>query len=190
MQSDTKADHRLELRRSSGSEPTSPTDFQNDSDIRLRALEPIKTSPNRQSQTDSNAIVVRDGSFGWKSAELPVLRNINVSICQAQLTMVIGPVACGKSTLLKAFLGETPSTQGFVYVSSREVAFCDQTPWLKNESIQRNILGFSGFDSPWYSAVVHACNLEEDLATFPMSDQSLIGSKGTFLSETKLTKEY
>ena len=96
--------------------------------------------------------------------------------------MIVGPIASGKSPLLKALLGETPSSKGFVYVATREIAFCDQSPFLKNGTVQANILGFSDFDGPWYNAVLHACNLEEDIAGFPMTDQSLIGSKGITLS--------
>ena len=142
--------------------------------IELQSLRPAEMA------TDS--IVVRNGTFGWSSSDEPVLRDLNFSIKAFGLTMIIGPVACGKSTLLKALLGETPSSQGFIYVSTTEVAFCDQTPWLVNGSIQKNILSFLNFDGPWYNAVLHACGLEEDLATFPMGDQSLVGSKGITLS--------
>jgi ATP-binding cassette subfamily C (CFTR/MRP) protein 1 len=131
----------------------------------------IELQSLRPSEMATDPIVVRNGTFGW-----------SFSIKVSGLTMIIGPVACGKSTLLKALLGETPSSQGFVYVSTTEVAFCDQTPWLINGSIQKNILAFSNFDGPWYNAVVHGCGLEEDLVTFPMGDQSLVGSKGITLS--------
>jgi ATP-binding cassette subfamily C (CFTR/MRP) protein 1 len=55
--------------------------------------------------------------------------------------MINGRVACGKSTLLKALFGGTPSSEGFVHVSIIEVAFCDKTPGLINSSVQKNILG-------------------------------------------------
>lgn len=129
-----------------------------------------------------DVIVIRNGAFGWTTSKKPILQDLNLTIKSSQLTMIIGPVACGKSTLLKALLGETPSSQGFVYVSQKEIAFCDQTPWLINASLQKNIIAFSDFDGPWYNSVVHACGLEEDLKTFPNGDHSLIGSKGITLS--------
>jgi ATP-binding cassette subfamily C (CFTR/MRP) protein 1 len=67
-------------------------------------------------------------------------------------------------------------------VSSTEVAFCDQTPWLVNGTVQKNILGYSNFDGLWYNSVIHACGLEEDISNLPLGDQSLIGSKGIMLS--------
>ena len=142
----------------------------------------IELQSLRPAGVGTDTILVRNGTFGWSSSDKPVLRDISFSIKTSALAMIIGPVACGKSTLLKALLGETPSSQGFVYVSTTNVAFCDQTPWLINGSVQKNILGFSNFEGPWYNAVLHGCGVEEDLATFPMGDQSLVGSKGITLS--------
>jgi ATP-binding cassette subfamily C (CFTR/MRP) protein 1 len=173
LQTETKSDHRLMI-----NSPTDTDSFQaleaDGDNIELQSLRPAEMA--------TDPIVVRNGTFGWSSSDEPVLRDISFSIKASGLTMIIGPVASGKSTLLKALLGETPSSQGFVYVSTTEVAFCDQTPWLINGSIQKNILAFSNFDGPWYNAVLHGCGLEEDLVTFPMGDQSLVGSKGITLS--------
>lgn len=174
--SDTKSDHRILIGASIDDEQSnaSTTELISRSGIGSRDV----------SENHSGAISVRDGSFGWKLSEPPVLSNLNFSISPSQLTMIVGPVASGKSTLLKALLGETPSTSGFIYISNMEIAFCDQTPWLINGTIQHNILGFDNFDSAWYGAVVHACELEEDLSILPLGDKSLIGSKGITLSGT------
>lgn len=131
---------------------------------------------------NSDIITVTNGTFGWQKDGVPVLKEINLNLKRSELIMICGPVACGKSTLLKAILGETPSSKGFVYVSSLIVAFCDQTPWLINATVQKNILAFSSFDTKWYDAVVHACMLEEDISTFPEGDQSVVGSNGITLS--------
>jgi ATP-binding cassette, subfamily C (CFTR/MRP), member 1 len=76
----------------------------------------------------SEAILVRSGAFGWKKGEPPVLQDINLSISRSQFTILVGPVASGKTTLLKGLLGETPSSKGFVHVSTLDFSFCDQTP--------------------------------------------------------------
>lgn len=156
----------------------------NDSDgIELvnRNLYHSQTSVSARSGS-SDVIRVTNGTFGWSRDGAPVLREINLNLKRSDIIMICGPVACGKSTLLKALLGETSNSKGFVYVSSLSVAYCDQTPWLINASIQKNILGFSSFDTKWYDAVIHACMLEEDIAIFPDGDQTLVGSNGITLS--------
>lgn len=62
------------------------------------------------------------------------------------------------------------------------IAFCAQTPWLVNKSIQKNILGTSLFNGPWYKKVLTACALFEDLKNYPAGDRTLVGSKGITLS--------
>lgn len=77
-----------------------------------------------------NVLEVTSGSFGWTSSTAPVVSDVQFSLGGAKLTMVIGPVACGKSTLLKGVLGEVPISTGKVYTEDGPIAFCDQTPWL------------------------------------------------------------
>ena len=122
------------------------------------------------------AVTIQDGKFGSKEDEEPVLKDINLSIATSQLTIVIGQVGYGKTTLLKAILGKTP-VGGRLWLSTRERAFCDQTPWLTNQTLQMNITGFLKYDAGWYSSVPRACALEDDLAQFPEGDQCMVDSK-------------
>lgn len=132
----------------------------------------------------TDAITVRGASFSWKTGddEKAVLRDINFTVPTSKLTVVIGPVGCGKSTLLKAILGETVASEGSVTLSTRDMSFCDQTPWLTNQTLQANITAFSKYDAGWYASVIRACALEQDLAQLPDGDQSMVGSKGLTLS--------
>jgi ATP-binding cassette, subfamily C (CFTR/MRP), member 1 len=74
------------------------------------------------------------------------LEKFNLKIKSNQLTMVVEPVASGKSTILKAILGELRSILGTVTVASKEITYCDHSPWLSNATIRKNIIGFSFFD--------------------------------------------
>ncbi|CAG7951809.1 unnamed protein product [Penicillium salamii] len=129
-----------------------------------------------------HAMVIQNGSFGWEADKEPILKGININIGMGSFTMLIGPSGCGKSTLLKALLGELPYANGKVELSSPSVAYCDQTPWHMNGTIKDSIVAMSDYDPTWYSLVLHACALEEDLAQFPRGDAAVIGSKGVALS--------
>lgn len=128
------------------------------------------------------AIQVQNGSFGWTEEKPDLIPNANFNVPRAKMTLIIGPVGCGKSTLLKGLLGELPFTTGTIQVSAPEVAFCDQTPWHMNGTVQDSILAVSEMDPPWYQAVLRACALYEDLRQLPKGDKTLIGSKGIALS--------
>ena len=138
---------------------------------------------DEMNESNPNAIIVRAGSFGWDK-EHEVLHGVDLAIKRSQLTMIIGPVASGKSTLCAALLGETPVSRGIVQVNvnSPEIAFCDQTPFLQNASLKQNILGASDLDAIWYDKVLAAVALREDLSALPKGDQSVIGSDGISLS--------
>ncbi|KAJ6131239.1 hypothetical protein N7523_001699 [Penicillium sp. IBT 18751x] len=144
------------------------------------SVESFKRSP--VVSTSPNAAVIQNGSFSWDASKEPVLKDITVTIPRGSFTMLIGPSGCGKSTFLKALLGEIPCAEGKVSLSSPSVAFCDQTPWHMNGTIKDSIVAMSEYDPKWYSTVIQACALEEDLGQFPRGDSSVIGSKGVALS--------
>ncbi|KAF2659533.1 P-loop containing nucleoside triphosphate hydrolase protein [Lophiostoma macrostomum CBS 122681] len=176
---ETRSDHRLmDSNMTAASFPATAERVGNPDEFELVQM------PRRVSKSEVSADVVRieDASFGWNKEEAPILHDINCTIKRSQLTMLVGPVASGKSTLLKAILGESMSSKGFVYVSETASAYCDQTPWLINASVKDNVIGFSNFNQSFYDEVIHSCNLEQDISTFPNGHDTLVGSKGISLS--------
>lgn len=134
--------------------------------------------------TSSTAVLIENGHFGWDKEKQAsgCLNAINLAVPRGKITMVVGPVGCGKSTLIKAILGELPVMGGTVQLSSMRIALCDQTAWHVNGTVQQSIIGASEFDQRWYAAVVRTCALDEDLRQLPQGDQTQIGSKGIALS--------
>ena len=161
LNSGTRMDHRLPLENADVSSLDQQTSASN-SGVELRDLSPL-LGPREISPI----MIIRNASFGWNSGGRPDVSDINLKLLQRQFCFIIGPVGSGKSTLLKGILGETPSTQGFVYSSSQSIAYNDQTPWIQNATIQQNILGVSSFDESWYSQVIRACALEFDISKLP-----------------------
>ena len=134
--------------------------------------------------SNPDAVFIQDGCFGWDKEKQPsgCLQSINTTVPREKLTMLVGPVGCGKSTLLKAILGELPMIEGTVQLCSLKIAYCDQTPWHMNGTVQKSIIAVSEFDQGWYTSVIRACALQEDLHQLPQGDQTQIGSKGIALS--------
>ena len=116
---------------------------------------------------DPNIIAARNVSFSWSQDDGPIVRDATFNIPRGKVSLIIGPAGCGKSTLLKGILGETPSTKGFLYSDSREAAYVDQTPWIRNTTVRDNILGVSPYDDAWYKEVVRICSLDYDIAELP-----------------------
>ncbi|KAL7796349.1 P-loop containing nucleoside triphosphate hydrolase protein [Trichoderma afarasin] len=128
-------------------------------------------------------VLIKNGSFGWK-ADKPVLRDVNIRIPKRSLTVVVGPVGSGKSTLCKALLGEIPFHEGRIILDAHisHVGFCDQTAFLSNGSIKDNIIGFSSLDEERYAEVIDATALAFDFANLAEGDRTNVGSDGISLS--------
>ncbi|KAL8819211.1 MAG: hypothetical protein Q9223_002310 [Gallowayella weberi] len=129
-----------------------------------------------------DALSVESGSFGYDTNKEALLSAIQAKIPRGKLTMIVGPVGCGKSTLLKALLGEVPALGGTIRCLGVEIAYCDQSPFHMNGTVRESITAFSQVDDRWYSTVVKACALTDDLRQMQLGDQTRIGSKGVALS--------
>lgn len=96
--------------------------------------------------------------------------------------MIVGPVGCGKSTLIEAMLHQRMVKSGSRIASFSRAAYCPQVPWIMNDTIRNNIIGFQEFDQSWYDFVCMACGLQEDLKNFEEGDRHIAGSNGISLS--------
>ncbi|KAK4863967.1 hypothetical protein LT330_010322 [Penicillium expansum] len=127
------------------------------------------------------AILVDHADAGW-SEDAVVLHDLSVKIRPSTLTMIVGDVGCGKSALLKLLLGEIVLIKGSVTLTTDEIAYCNQTPFLTNQSIRENIIGALEYDDDWYQRCIDACALNVDLKDLASGDNTMIGSKGIALS--------
>lgn len=132
--------------------------------------------------TNTDSILVENGSYGWEIENEALLSSVQLKIPHGKLTMIVGPVGCGKTTLLKALLGEVPALSGTIKVFAGDVSYCDQSPFHMNGTLRDSITAFSKYDERWYNTILEACALDEDLRQMPLGDQTQIGSKGIALS--------
>jgi len=147
------------------------------------SIEPEKEIQAKSPYTDSfSAVASVQGKFSWKGNCEPVIDIGKLELTGQTLILVLGPVGCGKSTLLKAVLGELPLVEGLIERNYKGVAYCDQTPWLPNDTIRNIITAGSEFNEEWYRRVISSCELEMDIASWPMGDQTLVGTKGISMS--------
>ncbi|KAK1994571.1 ABC transporter [Colletotrichum falcatum] len=131
---------------------------------------------------NSDHVIIHNATVGWPGSS-HVIKDMSLRIGQNHhLTVILGPVGCGKSTILKAILGEATIFNGSVWISSKEIAYCDQSPWISNGSVRENIVSGTDFDAAWYNTVIYACALQVDLLQLSDGDATSVGSKGVSLS--------
>ncbi|KAG7967291.1 hypothetical protein I3843_08G093600 [Carya illinoinensis] len=128
------------------------------------------------------AVQVKDGVFSWDDENgEEALKNLNFEINKGDLTAIVGIVGSGKSSLLASVLGEMHKLRGEVRVCGT-TAYVSQTSWIRNGTIQENILFGLPLDIERYKEVIRVCCLENDLEMMECGDQTEIGERGINLS--------
>lgn len=142
-----------------------------------------------------------DASSDWATCLLTP--SLDIQVPKGALVAVVGPVGCGKSSLLSALLGEMEKLEGKVYMKVRgagitgkgslarpwanpevnfsfgqgSVAYVPQQAWIQNCTLQENVLFGQALDPKRYQKALEACALLADLEVLPGGDQTEIGEK-------------
>ncbi|KAK9440292.1 ABC transporter, transmembrane domain, type 1 [Metarhizium brunneum] len=148
------------------------------SNIALAALE-ARARPSLDPSIPAVAIESATFTVG---ENVTVLADISMVFPRGTVSMIVGRVGCGKSSLLKAIAGELSLARGRLVADVSSMAYCDQTPWLQNCSIRENIAAQSPLDEAWLRTVIEACALDEDMSMLPARDFTIVGSGGVALS--------
>ena len=119
-----------------------------------------------------------------------ILDDISFSAKKGQIIGITGAVACGKSTLGKAFLCEYPY-EGHITVDGAELQNMEQSvrtgivgylghdPELFNDSVENNVLLGDSKNSDTY---LNAACMKQEVAEMTDGKNTLIGSGGAYLS--------
>ncbi|XP_072323665.1 ATP-binding cassette sub-family C member 9-like isoform X3 [Scyliorhinus torazame] len=132
-----------------------------------------------------NVLEIHNGYFAWDSnSDRSVLQDISIQISKSKVTVIIGKVGSGKTTLISAILGEMSTLSGHVMWASanQPLAYSAQTAWLRNASLQDNIVFEESFNEERFQAVIEACALQPDIDVLPAGRLTEIGEKGINLS--------
>ena len=140
-------------------------------------------------EKDSGAVTtdnieLTDLSMDTATSEKPtteILKNISFSVKKGELLAIVGPVGCGKSSLVSAMLGEMTKTSGTVRVAGT-LAYCDQKPWILNATLKDNITFGEPYNEEKFNSVIASVNLADDIRMLPAGVLTEIGERGINLS--------
>ena len=148
-----------------------------------------KTDEVKVKKTPVEALKVKHLSFTYPDGK-KILDDISFSAKKGQIIGITGAVACGKSTLGKAFLCEYPY-EGHITVDGAELQNMEQSvrtgivgylghdPELFNDSVENNVLLGDSKNSDTY---LNAACIKQEVAEMTDGKNTLIGSGGTYLS--------
>lgn len=148
-----------------------------------------ETDKVKVKKTPVEALKVKHLSFTYPDGK-KILDDISFSAKKGQIIGITGAVACGKSTLGKAFLCEYPY-EGHITVDGAELQNMEQSvrtgivgylghdPELFNDSVGNNVLLGDSKNSDTY---LNAACMKQEVAEMTDGKNTLIGSGGAYLS--------
>ncbi|OWZ06925.1 Multidrug resistance protein ABC transporter [Phytophthora megakarya] len=143
----------------------------------------VEESPHEFNLEHDKAIIsFEDADFQWvEDTPTPTLSNISFTLQPGTLTVIVGPVGSGKSSLVNAILGEMHQLRGTRVVHG-DAAYASQQAWIQNQTVRDNILFGAPYDAEHYRRVITACQLLPDFDMLEQGDQTEIGERGINLS--------
>lgn len=148
-----------------------------------------ETDEVKVKKTPIETLKVKHLSFTYPDGK-KILDDISFSAKKGQIIGITGAVACGKSTLGKAFLCEYPY-EGHITVDGAELQNMEQSvrtgivgylghdPELFNDSVENNVLLGDSKNSDTY---LNAACMKQEVAEMTDGKNTLIGSGGAYLS--------
>ncbi|KAL0232850.1 hypothetical protein GEMRC1_011597 [Eukaryota sp. GEM-RC1] len=140
---------------------------------------------HRGQESDNHVIRVENASFQWDSEDDAkfLLKDINFSVKKGELFGIISSVGQGKSSLVNAILGEMKLLKGIASITTKNLQFLPQEPWLIAGTVLENItLGSPDVSDEHLKNSLKISCLEYDLELFPSGIHTEIGSNGITLS--------
>ena len=151
--------------------------------------DPAEALPEHLTPAAPDTLRVESLSFAYPGGK-DILRNVSFSAKPGQIIGITGAVACGKSTLGKAFLCELPY-EGSITFGGEELRDMDKNrrssifgylghdPELLSASIRENICMGDGQDPVPY---LHAVRLDREVTEMEQGPDTLVGPEGHRLS--------
>ena len=152
-------------------------------------IKPLMKTPEQEEKVVIAApakLEVSNLGFAYPECD-PIFTGLSFCAEPGQIIGVTGPVACGKSTLGKAFLGEYPY-EGSIRFGGQElsglnpaavIGYLGHDPELFDDSIQTNVLlGDRKDAAPYLKAVC----LDKEAAAMEQGENTIVGSSGVRLS--------
>ncbi|KAG7967290.1 hypothetical protein I3843_08G093500 [Carya illinoinensis] len=141
----------------------------------MMSRELMDDSVEREQGCDGRiAVQVKDEVFSWDDENgEEALKNINFDIKKGDLSTIVGTVGSGKSSLLASVFGEMHKLKGEVRVCGT-TAYVAQTSWIRNGTIQENILFGFPLDVERYKEFIRKQRIQLALAVYQDCDIYLL----------------
>jgi ATP-binding cassette subfamily B protein len=150
--------------------------------------------PAAPAQAPIAAIALDRVTFAYRDGLPPALESLSLTVERGTMVAVVGPVASGKSTLLRVLAGLLPAGQGAVLFGGRplddwhwpdlraRIGYVPQESLLFSETILDNVAFGREVPGSFVEACLHTAQMSADLAHVESGAAARLGRGGTLVS--------
>ena len=137
---------------------------------------------------EETVLTVQNGEFFFATSGAQSdgfkLSGIDFNLKRGEVLAVLGPVGCGKSTLIQSLLQQCAKSDktSIMLRSGAKLSYAAQAPFILSTTVRENVLFGLPFDRDRYEKVLDACCLRPDLLLWPAGDLTEIGERGVTMS--------
>lgn len=154
--------------------------------------EPEVKNTGTRTMAQFETLAVRDLAFAY--GDRKILDGITFSLQRGQTLGVVGPVGCGKTTLLHLLCRFYPVTAGAIIVNGNPIEEIDihelrrnftlvaQEPFLFSESIRNNLESGHALAGESHLELLKQVDLFDEVDSLPLKSESQLGERGVNLS--------
>lgn len=157
-------------------------------------ITPRLEHPGSKTAPRDGAVEFEDASYTYPGRSVPAVSEVGLRISDGEWVGIVGPTACGKTTLARLIAGLRLPTQGDVVVGGVKIAELDenlrarvvhlatQVPTLFSMDVENNLRLAAPETDHDLQAVVDDVAFGDELSMMPEGLKSKVGEKGLLLS--------
>lgn len=145
--------------------------------------------------SELNSLEVRDLSFTYPGAKLPVLENVSFRLVRGECLGIVGMTGSGKSTLVELLTRQFPVASGVILVNGvsvekiklsslkKIIGVVPQDAFLFSRKVSENLaLGLEIWNIDDVRSAARHVRLDQEIESWPGAYDALVGERGVNLS--------
>jgi ABC-type multidrug transport system fused ATPase/permease subunit len=155
---------------------------------------PVRPRTGTAPSAPLRELAMRGVSFRYAEGHTSVLEGVDFTVPQGRRVAIVGPVASGKTTMLRVLAGALPPREGRYTINGRDfsdydwadlrgrIGYVPQESLLFSETIEENVAFGRSASEDWVRRCLEIAQMGPELARMDKGIATQLGQRGTLVS--------